>query len=119
MSVPRMLVKSALMILLYVTGMWAAGSDLADAVMNKNSEAVRTLLAKKADVNAAQTDGATALHWAVRWDDVETVNALIQAGANVNAANREGATPLSLASVNANPAVLERLLQAGANPNAT
>ena len=50
----------------------AASSDIADAVMNKNKDAVRSLLQKKADVNATQVDGTTALHWAVRADDLET-----------------------------------------------
>ena len=45
---------------------------------------------QKADVNAPQVDGATALHWAVYRDDLELADLLIRAGANVNAANREG-----------------------------
>jgi len=43
-----------------------ANSAVADAAMNKNREAVRSLLAQKADVNSPQADGATALHWAAR-----------------------------------------------------
>jgi ankyrin repeat protein len=50
---------------------------------------VRSLLQKKADVNAAQTDGTAALHWAVRWDDMETADLLIRAGANVCVANSQ------------------------------
>ena len=52
---------------------YAAPVDVADAVMNKDKDAVRSLLAKKADVNAPQADGTTALHWAVRQDDLATV----------------------------------------------
>src|SRR6266581_123179 len=78
----------------------AAGSDLADAAMRGNKEAVRSLLLKKVDVNAPQIDGTTALHWAVRAEDLETAELLIRAGANVTAANREGATPLLLATIN-------------------
>ena len=47
------------------TGVSAAGSDVADAVMRGDAAAVRALLTQKADVNAKQADGATALHWAV------------------------------------------------------
>ena len=47
----------------------AAASDVADAAMNGNKEAVRSLLQRKADVNAPQIDGTTALDWAVRSDD--------------------------------------------------
>jgi ankyrin repeat protein len=97
----------------------AASSEVADAVMNHNKEALRALLAKNVDVNAAQADGATALHWAVRQDDVETAELLIHAGANVSAANRDGATAMYLACINGNAAMVERLLKAGADPNAT
>ena len=86
--------------------------------MNGNKAAVRTLLQKKADVNAPQIDGTTALHWAVQADDLETADLLIRAGANVSAANRAGATPLLLAAVNGNAAMIEKLIKAGADPNA-
>ena len=56
--------------------------------------AVQKLIQQKADVNAPQVDGATALHWAVYREDAELVDMLIRAGANVKAANREGVTPL-------------------------
>ena len=104
--------------LLCVTGFAASGSAVADAAMNKNREALRALVEQKADVNAAQADGATALHWAVRADDMESVDLLLRAGANVHAANRAGATPLFLASVNGNPVMIEKLLKAGADSNA-
>src|SRR5215469_1616046 len=87
-------------LLLSAVSLAAAGSaDLPDAVMNGNKAAVRSLLLKKADVNAAQVDGTTALHWAVRGDDLETADLLIKAGANVTAANREGVMPMELAAL--------------------
>jgi ankyrin repeat protein len=105
--------------LVSVTSLFAAAaSDVADAAMKGNKEAVRTLLQQKANVNAPQSDGTTALHWAVRSDDLETAELLIRAGANVSAANRDGATPLLLASINGNAAMLEALMKAGANLNA-
>src|SRR5438046_8299965 len=67
-----------LVMLLSVVRLGAAGTDLADAAMKGNKAAVRSLLQKKADVNAAQTDGTTALHWAVRLDDLETAELLIR-----------------------------------------
>ena len=48
----------------------AATSDLADAVMKRDTVAVRALLQKKAYVNAPQNDGTTALMWAARLDDL-------------------------------------------------
>jgi ankyrin repeat protein len=107
-------------VLISAASLAAAGSsDLPDAVMNGNKAAVRSLLLKKADVNATQVDGTTALHWAVRGDDLETADLLIKAGANVKAVNREGVMPMELAALNGNAAMMERLIKAGADPNAT
>jgi ankyrin len=92
-----------------------AGSDVADATMNGDAAAVRRLIQQKADVNAPQVDGATALHWAVYRDNVELADLLISNGANVAAANREGVTVLAMASLYGNPAMIERLLKAGAD----
>jgi uncharacterized protein len=65
----------------------AAGSDVADAAKRGDKTAVRTLLAQKADVNAQQPDGATALHWAAWRDDVALATMLLRAGAKPNAIN--------------------------------
>src|SRR2546426_9716625 len=94
----------------------AAGkSDVADAVMKGDKAALRTLLQQKADVNAAQIDGATALHWAVYRNDLEAADLLIRAGIKVDTANREGVTPLAMASLYGSVAMLDRLLKAGAD----
>ena len=78
---------------------------------------MRALIAKKADVNAPQNDGATALHWAAFRSDLELAEMLLRAGANPKAANREGATPLWLASVNGDAAMIARCSKAGADAN--
>ena len=73
-----------------------------------DTDAVRSLLAQKADVNAAQGDGTTALHWAAFNDDLEMAKMLLAAGANVKAATRIGAiTPLFMACKNGNAAMIE------------
>ncbi|HJZ71952.1 MAG TPA: ankyrin repeat domain-containing protein [Vicinamibacterales bacterium] len=96
-----------------------AESPLADAMERMDRAAVRALLQRRADVNVAQVDGMTALHWAAYQDDLESVELLVRAGADVKAANRYGITPLSLAITNGDSAMVERLLQAGADPNTT
>jgi ankyrin repeat protein len=90
-----------------------------EAVKERDSATVRSLLKQHIDVNTPEPDGATALAWAAHWDDLDTAELLIHAGANVNAANDYGVTPLSLACTNGNSAMIEKLLKAGANPNAT
>jgi len=95
----------------------SAASEIADAAMNKDGAAVRTLLQKKVDVNAAQSDGTTALQWAAQNNDMAMVNQLLTAGADVKAGNRTGATALYLACVNGNAAMIDRLLKAGADVN--
>jgi ankyrin repeat protein len=92
-------------------------SAVADAAMNGDKAALHTLIQQHADVNAPQTDGATALHWAVYRDDAEMTDLLIIAGANAKATNREGASVLSLACINGNAAIIEKLLSAGADAN--
>jgi uncharacterized protein len=92
-------------------------SPLADAAMNGDRAAVRSLLQRKADVNAPQADGATALEWAAYRDDLELADLLISAGANPKMANREGATALQLASLRGSAPMLEKLLNGGAEVN--
>src|SRR5438270_8202734 len=93
----------------------AATSEVADAAMKRNREAVRSLLQRKADVNVPQPDGSTALIWAARWDDLETADLLMRAGARVSAANREGVTAMQLAALNGNAAMIEALIKSGAD----
>jgi uncharacterized protein len=104
--------------LFLIAGGVACASGIADAVMNQNADAVHSLVAKKSDVNAAQPDGTTALHWAARWNDLETAEALLHAGADPKAANHDGATPMFLAAQNGSAPMIEVLLKAGADVNA-
>jgi uncharacterized protein len=109
----------SLVAFLLASGLSAAvPSAVADAAMRGDKAAVRALIEKKSDVNAAQVDGTTALHWAVRADDLELTEMLLKAGAQPSAANQSGATPMLLSAMNGNAAILERLIQAGADPNA-
>ncbi len=91
---------------------------LIQAVKDRDIESVRALLKQRIDVNAAQGDGATALHWAVHRDDLAMADLLIRSGARANAANDLGATPLHLACTNRSAPMVERLLAADADPRA-
>jgi ankyrin repeat protein len=96
----------------------AGHSKIVDAARSGDKDGLQSLLMNKADVNAAEGDGATALHWASYRDDLESAGLLIRAGANVNAANDLGVTPLWAASLNGSASMVKKLLEAGANPNA-
>jgi ankyrin len=91
---------------------------LIQAVKTKDDTTIRSLLKAGIDVNTPQGDGATALHWAVHYDDLATVDLLLRAGSRANVANDLGVTPLYLACTNRNAAMVEKLLRAGADPNA-
>lgn len=92
---------------------------IADAAMESDHAAVQSLLKQKVDVNVAQGDGTTALHWAAYSDDLEMMQWLIQAGADLSATTRLGAmTPLAIAATNGNAATIQELVKAGADPKA-
>ncbi len=94
-------------------------SPVADAAQHGDLEAVRRLLRDGADVNAAQGDGMTALHWAAERGDRELAEVLIYAGARVDAGTRIGHyTPLHLAARAAHGQVVALLLEAGSDPDA-
>ena len=96
----------------------AAVAPIADAAQLGDRDGVRSLLKQAADVNAAQGDGMTALHWAAIKNDVDLARTLLYAGANVRAMTRMGSyTPLVLAARNGSAAVMEPLIAAGADAN--
>ncbi len=124
------LVKRVVAILIVFTGsiIFAADPPVANSAVSvapvaaaaevRDADRVRTLLVQGSDVNAAQVDGMTALHWAAHHDDEQLIGELIKSGADVKRENRYGVTALSLACTNGNAPIVELLLQAGADPNA-
>src|SRR5687768_17005560 len=94
----------------------APAATVAEAAKAGDRETVRALLKQGVDVNAAEGDGMTALHWAARQGDTELAQMLLYAGANVKATTRLGGyTPLILASQNGSAALLDALIKAGAD----
>jgi len=118
MRMHRVLPVYACTLLLSFGASAASNSPLADAAMQGDRVAVQSLVQHKADLNAVQADGATAIQWAAYRDDLEMADVLIAAGADIKLANREGATPLYLASLHGSAPMIEKLLKAGADPNA-
>src|SRR5262245_4622555 len=94
-------------------------SPVADAAQRGDIERVRSLLKQAADVNAAQADGMTALHWAALNGNVEMAQLLLYAGASVKATTRVGGyTPLLAAARVGQASAVEPLLKAGSDANA-
>lgn len=87
---------------------------LVAAMKKQDATAVKALLKQRADVNAADVDGTTALQWAAHWNDLETVKALLGAGAKANAASRYGVTALHEAAAIGSAPIVNALLRAGA-----
>src|SRR5690606_16097926 len=86
-----------------------AQSTVADAAMQRENAQVQQLLQDGLDVNGAQADGATALHWAAYHGDVELARQLLEAGADPSRANRNGSTPMWLAAQRGDHLILETL----------
>ncbi|MDE0358360.1 MAG: ankyrin repeat domain-containing protein [Gammaproteobacteria bacterium] len=110
---------AALALTLLVSAATPPESPVADAAMRGDHGSVRALLQQGADVNAAQGDGMTALHWAADRGDLEMARMLVYAGAGLEAVTRMAEyTPLHLASRAGHGAVVRALLEAGSDPAA-
>ena len=94
-------------------------SPVADAAMQEDAAAVVALLQQGTDVNRAQGDGMTALHWAAEHGDQDLTARLLKAGANPGAGTRIGQhTPLHLAAKAGHASVLRLLVNAKADVSA-
>jgi uncharacterized protein len=93
------------------------GSPLTDAVKKGDHARINVLLTQGGEVNTPESDGMTALHWAVHKSDLDSTTLLLKAGANVRATTRYGITPLWFACENGHGAIVELLLEAGADGN--
>ena len=78
---------------------------------------MRLLNAKGTDVNAASTDGSTAIMYAAANGDLELVRTLIKAGANVKAHSQLGTSAITEAAIIGSAPIIDALLKAGADPN--
>ena len=112
-------------------GLWALASTLllwsgvapeapvADAAMRGDAAAVESLLRSGADVNAAQGDGMTALHWSAERGNTQLIAMLIAAGAYLDAVTRLGDfTAMHIAARGGKGDVVRALTLAGADVTA-
>mgnify|MGYP001822586245 FL=1 len=93
-----------------------ADSRVADAAMEDDIGRLTQLLQQGEDVNAAQGDGMTAIHWAAENSNAAVADLLIVAGANPNTITRMGGyTALHLASRQGSAEVVNILLAGGSD----
>jgi ankyrin repeat protein len=119
MTLGRAASRIGLAAFLLLSAAAAPTAPVADAAMRGDIAAVRTLLQKGSDVNAAQGDGMTALHWAANRGNLELAVLLLRSRANLKAVTRIGAfTPLHVASQQGHATVVSALLKAGADAKA-
>jgi len=93
----------------------AADDSLAGLIQAGHHDAALKRIASGADVNAAQGDGTTPLHWAVYKIDADLARALLERGAKPDVINNYGSSPLAEAVKVANARLVEMLLDAGSN----
>jgi ankyrin repeat protein len=105
-------------VVLGLPGTSVAQSLLADSIRDGNRGIALELIGEGTDVNVAEGDGTTPLHWAVYTADVPLVRTLLEHGARANVTNSFGATPLAEAIKVANVELVELLLGAGADATA-
>ena len=70
------------------------------AALHGQTEAVKLLLEKGANINNRHRDGSTALHSAAFLGHVETVKLLLEKGADINARSNDGSLPTNSAQLN-------------------
>jgi uncharacterized protein len=93
---------------------WGAEGGLLDAAGAGDLARVKSLIAAKADVNAKDEYGLTALILASMRGRVDVVRALLAAKADVNTKSNTGGTALMAASMGGHVKVMKLLRQAGA-----
>jgi len=94
-----------------------ARGQLADLIQSGDRRAALAMIDGPVDVNRAQPDGTTPLHWAAYRVDQELVQRLLKKGAKANVVNHYGASPLAEAVRVASVPIVGILLEAGADAN--
>jgi ankyrin repeat protein len=94
------------------------GPSLVGAARDDLVADVAARLRERADVNARDEVGTTALAWGVIRNNTAVVKQLLDAGADPNLVDVNGVGPLAIAVANDAREIIPLLLEKGANPNA-
>ncbi|WP_410511078.1 ankyrin repeat domain-containing protein [Paenibacillus sp. BR2-3] len=90
-------------------------TPLITAVVDEDLQNLNNLLNAGESIDTQDSNGWTALHWAVKASYTEGFNALIQAGADPNMEDSYGAVPLMTAAGDGHLEIVQSLLESGAN----
>ena len=88
------------------------------AALDGNTERVRELIDRGADINQRDENGRTALMFAVVNMHYETMKVLLEYGADVNAKSKQGGTALMAAALAGDLRMVQALLDKGADSHA-
>eukprot|EP00045_Choanoeca_perplexa_P014595 m.173175 g.173175 ORF g.173175 m.173175 type:complete len:653 (+) comp16731_c0_seq1:118-2076(+) len=94
------------------------GTALVLASQRGHIDVASMLISKCDNINAANADGTTALHWACGQGHDQVCRVLLDAGADIDAVDEEQDTPLVLACRAQKLSIVQLLLDAGADPSA-
>ncbi|CAI2354992.1 unnamed protein product [Caenorhabditis sp. 36 PRJEB53466] len=95
----------------YTGSMYFGEYPLSFAVCTGHLDLFRMLLAKKANLNAQDTNGNTVLHLCVIHDKMEMLDAVLEAGGSLRLANKQNLTALTLAARLAKKTMFNKILQ--------
>ena len=119
MRFDRVVKLCAELVLLFAVSGSAVASELAELIETGQRREAIELIQSGAEVNEAQGDGTTPLHWAVYGVDLELTTLLLEHGADPNVRNAFGSDPLGEAIRVAAEDIVRLLLDAGADATTT
>lgn len=98
-------------------GLNSAATNIADLAEKEEWQFLLRRLDSVEDIDVAQADGMTALHWACYHQNRKAVDALLAAGADQARLTLYGISPLSIAVQKSEGEIVKSLLDSGGKPN--
>ncbi|XP_014209663.1 uncharacterized protein LOC106640224 [Copidosoma floridanum] len=81
------------------------------ALEHGDLEAVKSCIARGAEINGKNVDSWTALHFAAKSPNIEVMRFVLESNTDVNVKNRSGQSPLHIASMSGNKHIVQLLIK--------